>query len=316
MNNLINTEKNLPQKSLAELKVEIKFHLGQMAGHAVEIGNLLIEAKEQVEHGGWAKWLEDNFQLKERMARNFMQVAERFGKRHLNADLNQTQLITLLALPEGEEEKFIAEKKAEGNPVEDMTVKNLQAEVAKWKADYEQKKSEVENLFHDNENLKSENERLEKIRGSLNNAINDTRKTVDALTIEKNDLEQQLKNQKPIEKLPDDYEPTKKERDELKEKIAVLEKQLKEKPIDIATEYPKDYEPMKKELAKLKAEYDEMSQTAVIVQTFETISRQIDSVVYSPFFGKALAYYEKTNNVEYSKFVARLKDFTKVVTED
>ena len=42
------TQNNLPTKTLAELKMEIKFHLGQMAGHAVEIGKLLIQAKAQV----------------------------------------------------------------------------------------------------------------------------------------------------------------------------------------------------------------------------------------------------------------------------
>ncbi len=232
MTDLIKAENNLPQKSLAELKVEIKFHLEQMAGHAVEIGRLLIEAKEQVGHGEWANWLEDNFNLKQRMANNFMAVAERFGNSHLNANLNQTQLITMLALPAGEEEKFIAEKAAEGTPVEEMTVKNLRDEVAKWKTDYEQKKSEVENLFHDNENLKSENERLEKIRGSLNNAINDTRKAVDALIIEKNSLEQQLKNQEPtvvekiIEKIPDDYVNTKSELSAAVAKVDDLQTQL------------------------------------------------------------------------------------------
>lgn len=45
-----------------------------------------------------------------------MDIAERFGNSHLNANLNQTQMIAMLALPEGEEEKFIAEKKAENNP--------------------------------------------------------------------------------------------------------------------------------------------------------------------------------------------------------
>ena len=45
-----------------------------------------------------------------------MEVAKRFGNSsnsqnwHLNANLNQTQLITLLALPEGEEENFLALK--------------------------------------------------------------------------------------------------------------------------------------------------------------------------------------------------------------
>lgn len=98
---------------MTELKVEISFHLGQMAGHAVEIGKCLIQAKEQVPHGDWQSWLTDNFNLKERMAQNFMAVAERFGKTHLNADLNQTQLIAMLALPTGEEQKFISEKAAE-----------------------------------------------------------------------------------------------------------------------------------------------------------------------------------------------------------
>ena len=64
-------------------------------------------------------------------------------------------MVELLALPTEETEKFIAAKAAENNPVEDMTIKNLRDEVAKLKANYEQKKSEVENLFHENENLKS-----------------------------------------------------------------------------------------------------------------------------------------------------------------
>ena len=219
MADLTNTENNLPI-NLEQLTVEIKFYVNQWGQNTIEIGKRLIAAKKIVGHGDWSKWLEDNFNLSQDSARNFMRVAERFGANsETSRNFKLSQMVELLALPAEETEKFIASKAAENNPVEDMTVKNLRDEVAKWKTDYEKKKSEVENLFHDNENLKSENERLEKIRGSLNNAINDTRKTVDALTIEKNSLEQQLKNQKPIEKLPDDYEPTKKERDELQSKM-------------------------------------------------------------------------------------------------
>ena len=208
----------IQSENLEQLTVEIKFYVNQWGQNTIEIGKRLIAAKEIVEHGDWSKWLEENFNLSQDSARNFMRVAERFGANsEMSRNFKLSQMVELLALPAEETEKFIAEKKAEGNPVEDMTVKNLRDEVAKWKADYEQKKSEVENLFHDNESLKSENERLEKIRGSLNNAINDTRKTVDALIIEKNELEQQLKNQEPIvvekiiEKIPDDYANTKSE---------------------------------------------------------------------------------------------------------
>ena len=60
----------------------------------------------------------------------FMQIAERFGKSTTSWILNYSQMAEMLALPEGDEEKFIEEKAAEGKPVEDMTVKTLRAEVA------------------------------------------------------------------------------------------------------------------------------------------------------------------------------------------
>lgn len=82
---------------MAELKVEIKFQLEQMAGHAVEIEKCLIEAK-----------------------------------------------------------------KAENNPVDEMTVKNLRKKVAKWKADYEHKKSEVENLFVEQSSLQATVQTMQK----------------------------------------------------------------------------------------------------------------------------------------------------------
>ena len=203
------TQNNLPTKTLAELKVEIKFHLGQMAGHAIEIGKLLIQAKEQVGHGNFGKWIEDNFQLSHKMAVNFMRVAERFGANlNLSSNLNQTQLITMLALPEGEEEKFIAEQAANGNPAEDMTVSQLRRAVAQYKSELEKKNSEVENLFVEKsslestvktmqnnfDNLTSEKNQLEKDNAELN-------KRVDDVMEHSIKLQEQLENQEPIEKL-------------------------------------------------------------------------------------------------------------------
>ena len=54
------------------MKVEIKFHLGQMAGHAIET---------------------EIFNLKICNAQNFMDIAERFGLK-----VNYTQMVQLLAL--------------------------------------------------------------------------------------------------------------------------------------------------------------------------------------------------------------------------
>lgn len=58
-------------------------------------------------HGEWQNWLEDNFNLSYQTAAKFMQVAERFSNVALIRDLNSTQLITMLALPAEDTEKFI-----------------------------------------------------------------------------------------------------------------------------------------------------------------------------------------------------------------
>ena len=62
-----------------------------------------------------------------------MAIAERFGKTQTFAFLNYSQMVQLLSLPAEETEKFIAEKKDENKPVEEITVKQLREEVAEWR---------------------------------------------------------------------------------------------------------------------------------------------------------------------------------------
>ena len=60
-----------------------------------------------------------------------MACAERYSKTTLMSDLNSTQMIALLSLPDAEEtERFIAEKASEGKAVADMTIKQLREEIA------------------------------------------------------------------------------------------------------------------------------------------------------------------------------------------
>lgn len=127
--------------------MEVKFYLNQTAQNIIEVGKRLTQAKTMLPHGEFGNWLEENFKLSQRTANNFMAVAERFGNSPTSANLNQSQMVEMLALPEGETEKFIAEKAAEGTPVEDMTIKTLREEVAKWKATAETEKAKTENLF-------------------------------------------------------------------------------------------------------------------------------------------------------------------------
>lgn len=126
--------------TLEDLTDEIKFYLRKMGQNVIEIGKRLILAKEKLPHGEWQTWLEDNFAFSQRTARQFMQIAERFGEKSSNrkwqtsAVLNHSQMVEILSLPKGEEENFITEKAAEGTPVADMSVKILRKEIKKYKA--------------------------------------------------------------------------------------------------------------------------------------------------------------------------------------
>lgn len=48
--------------------------------HALAAGNLLIEAKKAIGHGGWQKWVVSNCDLAPRTARAYMRLAETLPK--------------------------------------------------------------------------------------------------------------------------------------------------------------------------------------------------------------------------------------------
>src|ERR1700751_1589784 len=53
----------------------------------IEVGNELLAVEEALSHGKFGPWLKAEFGWSERMARNFMVVAEQFGKTAKIADL-------------------------------------------------------------------------------------------------------------------------------------------------------------------------------------------------------------------------------------
>lgn len=71
------------QSSISELATRISYRLQVLEGHArkateyaFEVGQLLIEAKKQVQHGEWANWLETDCNLAPRTARAYMRLAK------------------------------------------------------------------------------------------------------------------------------------------------------------------------------------------------------------------------------------------------
>ena len=285
ISNLTNSQDEIQKKSLTELKVEIKFHLEQMAGHAVEIGKLLIQAKEQVAHGDWQSWLTDNFNLKRQSAQNFMKIAERFGANYQSIGiLNYTQMVQMLALPEGEEDKFISEKAAENKPVEDMTVKQLRAEIKLYKEKIDEvniereiaedeRDSYLDDLTELKETLEKERVENSKHESSLKQELREKDEKIDDLLLHSeeirkdkvtfenqlNELKAQLasKNLVKVEVPPADYDETKKSLFNFQVENKKLKSELREiknaQPIEVsATEFPEDYDQIKNELALLR----------------------------------------------------------------
>jgi len=72
--------------------------LKRTARHVLAIGRNLQEVKDRLPHGQFLAWLQAEFGMSERHARNFMRVAARFGdKSEIIADLSVTILYELAA---------------------------------------------------------------------------------------------------------------------------------------------------------------------------------------------------------------------------
>ena len=98
-----------PRKPLAELATEINAEheaaekaINESLGHAKRCGDLLIEAKSQLTHGAFGKWLGENFPGSERTAQAYMRVARRWEdlpNPQTSADLSIVGALNMLAEP-------------------------------------------------------------------------------------------------------------------------------------------------------------------------------------------------------------------------
>ena len=106
----------------------IRLRLKRTVEDIIEIGRELTEVKAELPHGQFLPWIEAEFEMSERTARDFMQAHERFGgKSAIIADFKPTILYALAApsTPESVIDKAI--KQAESG--DKVTV----ADVKQWK---------------------------------------------------------------------------------------------------------------------------------------------------------------------------------------
>ncbi len=94
----------------------------------IAIGADLCAVKASLSHGQFGRWLQAEFGWTERTARNFMAVAERFGKTEIISDLQiQPTAAYLLAAPSAPDEAREAaiERAAAGEPITATVAREL-----------------------------------------------------------------------------------------------------------------------------------------------------------------------------------------------
>lgn len=203
---------NLPAeiRPIETITAEIQI-LKQRAGEdIIGIGQRLIEAKEQLQHGEWLPWLRDEVQFSERSAQQFMRIAKEYSNPQLVADLGVRKALNLLALPESEREEFAAEKheiNGEEKSVAEMTARELEQTIKELQA----VRKELEDAKAELDGVAEEKVGYEKKVAQLNakiEALENQPKEVSAVEVVKDeeaekklqakieDLKQQLKDSK------------------------------------------------------------------------------------------------------------------------
>lgn len=138
--------------NLNQIVSEIKFFENQAVISYWEIGKRLNQAKEQVGHGNWYTWINDNLGYTPETARKLIKIYKEISNPNTYCDLGFSQVLALTSIKDEEErEEFI-----NNNPVEDMTVRELKKEIKEYKEQINRNNLELEDYKNSNARLTNE----------------------------------------------------------------------------------------------------------------------------------------------------------------
>lgn len=212
MNEIIEANYEIVQERTPDVIIaEIRIIEGQVTKTvimgAIEIGKKLEEAKEKVGHGNFEKWCSENLDYSKAKAERFMRISKEYGKENsaylesisktsMWTDLSIHKALRLLSLDEEDVKEF-----TENHEINDLTVKELEEEIRKLKAE--------------NEDAGKLKEKIEKLQDSL--------KTIEE---EKSELQSKYKQIEQIEQSAGMSEEVKAEIESKEKEIEALQKKL------------------------------------------------------------------------------------------
>ena len=217
--------------NLNQIVSEIKFFENQATESFWEIGKRLSMAREQIEHGEWMNWVSSNLGYSYDTTNNLIKVYKEFPNFDAHQNLGFQKMLSLTSIKDEEERQDFIEK----HEVEEMTTRQLQAEIKEYKED----------LKRQEELVKEKDEEIGKLKTSNNSLYGELQaeKSKDPQVIEK-------------EVVPDDYDELKAQLKDLNNIQRELEEELyqeKRKAKEVIKEVePTDYKLIKEQNKKLE----------------------------------------------------------------
>ena len=245
------------------IKEQAREAIQQMAFRsAVEIGRRLVEAKEQVAHGEWGAWLEENVQYSQDTATRFMNIYKGFAVNGNSApvrNLTFTQAVALLGIKDASErEAFMAEK-------HEVTDRSGEKEL---KSVEDMSKRELEKAIRELNAAKAEAEAAKKNARSLESMA-------DAVHAKN------VSTEKEMQKLKDELEAVKKERDDASELAEERRKEAHRSNLQCGValtkqaEYAESLGIAENERDQARAEADELREKAYAYDEIQRINHNL-----------------------------------------
>lgn len=273
------------QRSAEQIAAEINSIKDQTRSmllyNSIEIGRRLVEAKTTVHHGEWGKWLTESVDYSQSTANNLMRIFEEYGSKQLAllstdsnsqalGNLNYTQALSLLKVPEEERDAFI-----EDHDVPNMSTRELQQAIKDREQAIKDKKElekKLDKAIKEVEESKRLSETLSKSYDELSETNTKHFKNAEELRQEIKELKKALSKAEEsgdntlLESLQASLNSAEDKLNESNSRIKELEEALKEKPIEVnaQTIVEKIPEEVEKELQELRKKVNQQANTSTV----------------------------------------------------
>lgn len=159
--------------------------------YASEIGRRLVEAKEILPHGEWGNWLKEQVGFSQSTANKHMQIFRKYGNPQVSlfgaelksetfTNLNYSQAVKLLVLPDDELESFIKENDVGNKSIRELDKLIKERDEARAEAEAAQKyKTEMERAEREAEESRRKISELETAQAEYSSNIDELTSKLD-----------------------------------------------------------------------------------------------------------------------------------------